>query len=124
MSAPLVQNAADSRQVRHAGRKEKDARQRALDNWKAVLGTREGREVVMGLLTASTVYPYQEPSHQRGDEQQRLIGMQRIGQLIFNTVTENFHDLWLQMLNEERARARSAAVEAEAVRTSSATQQT
>lgn len=114
----LVQNAADKKQVEHAGRKEKRQRERDLDHIRAVLKTYDGRAVLWGFISYCGIY--REPVDPRGDNQQRLIGMQRVGLYMIAEIEEASEDAYEMMKREAKQRRRNEQVEAEAVRTKSA----
>lgn len=56
MNAPLVKNAADSKQVRHAGRKERDRADRERADVRAVLATPHGKRFIWRLLCHSQMF--------------------------------------------------------------------
>lgn len=114
----MVKNAADPKQVRHAGRKEKDARQRELDDLRAVLNMQEGRRVIWRLMGWSGFL--QNPSHQRGDMTHQNIGRGDVGRFLLSEIVEADEDKYPLMMKEARIAKQSDAVEAEAVRTASA----
>jgi len=120
MNEPMVKNAADPKQVRHAGRKERDARGRELDDLRVVLSTVEGRRLMWRLLSWSGYL--QNPTHQRGDMTHQNIGRADCGRFLLSEIVELDEKIYLQMMQEARAFARSEQVEAEAARTASATQ--
>lgn len=115
----MTANAADRSQVQHAARKEREALEREVAMWRAVLATAEGREVLMTIVRVSGIYPYLEPLSPRGDEQQRLIGMQRLGQFVFNTIEKTNPEAWILMQREDTQRRKKDAVERDAVQTAS-----
>jgi hypothetical protein len=117
---PLVANAADSQQVRHAGRKEKDRRKAELDDVRAVLSTVEGRRLLWRLMGWSGYL--ENPSHQRGDMTHQNIGRADAGRFILAEIMDADEQKYLLMQQESWRAKRSEAVEAEAVRTKSATQ--
>jgi hypothetical protein len=116
--APTVKNATDTRQVHHAARKDKDRRKRDLAAWRAVLGTPEGRLVLWNMLEHCQVFTsIWHPSaliHHAS-------GKQDVGHFLMAEITEADEDRLFLMMKEASQRKRSDAVEAEAVRTTSAT---
>lgn len=116
---PMVANAADPKQVKHAGRKERDRRKRELDDWRAVMATPQGRRVLWYLIRLSG---YSEsPSHQRGDVTNQKIGRADMGRLI---ISEMGHaggiEPWLEMQRQAWKEKQSDEIEAEAIRSPSA----
>jgi len=115
----MVANAADSKQVKNAGRKEKDRRQRELDDLRAVLDMPQGRRLLWRLIALSG---YSEnPSHPRGDVTNQNIGKADMGRIIISEIGfAGGIEPWLLMQREAWTEKQKEQVEAEAVRTPSA----
>ncbi len=116
----LVGNAADSKQVRNAGRKERDRRGQELSDLSAVLATPAGRRVLWRLLGECRVF--ETPTHTRGDMTHQNIGRGDVGRFLIAEINEASDDAWLTMQQEARAVTKREHVEAEATRTTSASQ--
>lgn len=114
----LVRNAADPKQVRNASRKEKDIRTREMDDMRHVLSSPEGRRFVWRLMGWSGFL--QNPSHQRGDMTHQNIGRGDAGRFLLSEMLEADENAYLTMQQEARHEQRSRLVEAEAIRTRSA----
>lgn len=117
----LVRNAADPKQVKHAGRKEKDKRARELHDLKLLLTMPEGRRTIWRLME-QTGY-MENPTHARGDMTHQNIGRADMGRFILSEIVEADENAFFTMMQEARARKRSDQVEADAVRTASADSQ-
>lgn len=119
---PLVLNAADAVQVRNARRKEKDSRKRELHSMRVVLGTPEGRELVFRILGYTGFY---DDRSMPGDPNATLFvaGQRNVGVWLMAELVAADEDKLLVMMKESRARQRSDAIEAEALRTASSTNQ-
>lgn len=115
----LVRNAADRTQVRNAGRKEKQGRERELADMRAVLGTREGRRFVWRLMGWSGFL--ENPSNARGDMTHQNIGRGDCGRFLLAEILAADENAYLAMQTEARADARSQQAEAQALRTRTAT---
>lgn len=114
----MVKNAADQKQVSHAGRKERDARKRELDDLRAVLNAPEGRRFIWRLMCWSGFL--QNPSHQRGDMTHQNIGRGDAGRFLLSEIVEADEDKYPLMMKEARIAKLGDSAEAEAVRTASA----
>jgi hypothetical protein len=120
---PIVKNAADPGQVKHAGRKEKDRRTRERDDLNAVLAIPQGRRFLWRLL-AQCGYG-ENPTHARGDMTHQNIGKADIARFVISEIGEaGGVEPWLLMQREAWRDKQNEHVEAEAVRTASATQST
>lgn len=117
----LVKNAADPKQVKNAGRKERDRRGRELADLRQVLTTIEGRRTLWRIM-AWTNY-LENPTHARGDMTHQNIGRADAGRFILSEIMESNDDAFFLMMQEARARERSDKVEAEALHTRSAESQ-
>lgn len=117
----MVRNAADPKQVKHAGRKEKDARARALNDLRQVLAIPEGRRTIWRLMEWTQYL--ENPTHARGDMTHQNIGRADVGRFILSEIMEADDNVFFTMMQEARARKRSDQVEADAVRTASADSQ-
>jgi len=115
---PMVANAADPQQVKHAGRKEKDRRERELDDLRAVMALPEGRRLLWRLMGWSGYL--QNPTHQRGDMTHQNIGRADAGRFILAEIMDADESKFLVMQQEAWQASRREQVEAEAVRTKSA----
>lgn len=116
MNAP---NAADARQVRHAGRKEKDLRTRELDDLRALLAIVEFRRFAWRLM-AQCGYG-ENPTRARGDETHQAIGKADIARFMISEIGEaGGIEQWLLMQREAWQEKHRNEAEAEAVRTASA----
>mgnify|MGYP001589554210 CR=1 FL=1 len=114
----LVKNAADPRQVRNAGRKERDRRSQEIADLQAVLRLPEARRVLWRLLEWSEYL--RNPTHARGDMTHQNIGRADAGRFLLSEIVEADEDKLYLMMQEARARKRYDAREAEAIRTPSA----
>lgn len=117
MSAP---NAADRRQVEHAGRKEKDRERRQDDDLRVVLSLPEGRRFIWRIMGWSGYL--ENPTHARGDMTHQNIGRGDCGRMLLSEIVRVDERAYLLMQQEAWKQAKSDAVEAEAVRTKAATE--
>lgn len=119
MNAPLVANAADRRQVKHAGRKDKDRRTTELDELRNLLTIPEFRRFCWRLM-GQCGYG-ENPSRARGDETHQNIGKADIARwMISEFGLAGAIKQWLLMQEEAWHAKQNEALEAEAVRTPSA----
>lgn len=111
---PLVQNAADPRQVAHAGRKEKQARERELEDLRLILLTAEGRRFLWRVLGycrfATDVWDPSSRIHFNA-------GLQNVGHWVLAEITAADEEAFYLMMRENRDRQRRTNTEAEAIRT-------
>lgn len=114
----LVQNAADSKQVRYARRAEKSDRERELDDIRSILATEEGRRFFWRLMGWSGMY--ENPTHPRGDQTHQNIGKADCGRFLLAEIMEANEDAYLVMQQEAWLRARRSSTGAEASRIASA----
>lgn len=114
-TAPLVANAADAGQVRHARRKDKDAAQVARDDLRFILSDQRGRRFLWSLM-GWTGY-LENPTHARGDMTHQNIGRADVGRKLLADILEADEKSYLTMQAEARLRDKSDRVEAEALRT-------
>lgn len=114
----MVANAADRKQVEHAGRKERRVRQRELDDLRALLKFEEGRRFLWRLLGWSGYL--ENPTHTRGDQTHQNIGRGDCGRFLLSEIMQADESKFLQMQQEAWRDARNQQVEAEAIRTKSA----
>ena len=114
----LVRNAADRKQVRNASRKEKDLRERELDDLRAVLKSVEGRRLLWRLMGWSGFLA--NPSHQRGDMTHQNIGRADVGRFVLSEIMDANQEAYLVMQREAWEADRHQKIEAEALRTRTA----
>jgi hypothetical protein len=115
----LVRNAADPRQVKHAGRKERDARKRDLADLRELMGSAVFRRFAWRLMGFCGYG--ENPTHARGDMTHQNIGRADVARWLVSEIGEaGGIDAWLLMQREAWVAKRSDEVEAEAVRTPSA----
>jgi hypothetical protein len=115
MNEPLVANAADSKQVRHARRKEASRVERERNQMRAVLDTVDGRAVVWRLLqrlgygqTLAGMEPARIPV---------AAGQQDAMWQVLAMVVDADEESLIRMMREARATEKRDAVEAQALRT-------
>lgn len=117
----MVKNAADPKQVKHAGQSEKLERDSELGELKALLDHPEFRRFVWRLMAVCGFG--ENPSRARGDETHQNIGKADIARWM---ISEMGHagavDAWLLMQKEAWDTKRSKSVVAEAIRTASSTE--
>lgn len=123
MSQALVDNAADRKQVRHAGRKDRDRRNQELNDLRAVMSSVQGRRLVWRMLShcavAASVF---DPNNSRMSANS---GRQDVGHWLQSEVIDADDDdatLYQTMQREALRERRRKEVESEAVRTQSSTQ--
>lgn len=114
----LVANAADRKQVKHAGRKERRGRDLELDDLRATLGHDYARRALWRILKYCA--PLESPMHASNSFQSHAIGRGDVGRFMIAEINEADDDKWLLMQREARARERSIETENVAVRTTSA----
>ena len=110
----LVKNAADPKQVRNAGRKEKQARERELADLIALLETEPGRRFVWRVLGYCKLFS------DVWDASSRIhfnAGMQHVGHWLLGEVTAANEEAFFLMMRENQARQRAELAEAEATQT-------
>lgn len=112
---PLVQNAADPKQVRHAKRQEKEAREIELEDLRIVLSTEAGRRFAWRVLTYCKVFAdtFDESVHRTAFNS----GVQNVGHFVMGEITAASEDGLFLMMSENRARQQKLAGDAEAMRT-------
>lgn len=116
----LVKNASDPRQVQHARRKDRDKRVRELRDLQTMLALPEGRRFLWRLLghcrvNESIWHPSALIHHNSG--------MQDVGHFIQAEIVDANEDAYFTMMKEARAERAGDAIEAEAVRTASVSDQ-
>jgi hypothetical protein len=120
VTTPIVQNAADRAQVKHAGRKEKDARTRQLDDIAYLMKLPEFRRFAWRMMGFCGYG--ENPSRPRGDETHQNIGKMDVARWTISELgIAGCEEGWLLMQREAYAARRNEQVEAEALRTPSAT---
>jgi len=77
----LVKNTADAKQVKNAGNKEVDARERELNDIAMVMSTREGRRFLFRLVNVLCHYDSDDFNHS-GSITYRNLGERNIGRLV------------------------------------------
>lgn len=99
MSKPPV-NAADETQVEQARKKDKQGRERDLDDLKHVLDTRQGRRFVWRQLVAAGLFrtSYTGSSNQTCFNE----GQRNGGLMLLNDIHEAAPEAYLQMLQESK----------------------
>lgn len=112
---PLVQNAADPRQVRHARRKEKRNREEELADLTTVLSDPVARRVLWRVVSYCGVFGevFDDASHRTAFN----AGVRNVGLFLVNEITAANETAFFLMMKEARAREASQGVEAEAIRT-------
>lgn len=116
-----VENAADRQQVKHASRKEKDRARRDVDDLAALLRLPEFRRFAWRLM-GMCCYG-ENPTRPRGDETHQVIGKQDIARWFLSEMGNAGQlESWLLMQREAWQERRREEVEAEAVRTASASE--
>jgi len=108
-SAP---NAADPSQVKQAGRKDQDRAIRFARDLKAVLGTREGRNVLWHYLGACKVF---ESVWHPSALIHAQAGRQDVGHEIMKDINDTDQDAFFLMMREARDAARRDEAERAAV---------
>jgi hypothetical protein len=120
---PIVANAADAKQVKHATRKEKDKRERERDELFALLKLPEFRRFAWRLMGFCGYG--ENPTHTRGDMTHQNIGRGDVARWLISEMGEaNALEQWLLMQREAWHQERGEQVEAEAIRTPSAVERT
>lgn len=102
----LVRNAADPRQVQHAGRAERRREEELQQALRAVMGTLPGRLVMWRLLERAGIY------RSVWDASARIhynAGRQDYGHELLSLLIEADEELYLTMEREMRSRARTEA---------------
>lgn len=114
MSEPraAVKNAADAGQVKHAGRKDRDRRQREMDDLRAVLATPFGRRFVWRLLSHCKVF---ESIWHPSALIHANAGRQDVGHYLMAEIVEANEDMLLMMMTEARIEVKRDQAEREAV---------
>jgi hypothetical protein len=117
---PLVQNAADPRQVKNARRKAKQARELELADLAAVLGTLNGRRLLMRVLGYCRMFEevFDESAHRTAFN----AGARNVGLFLLSEITTADETAFFLMMQEKRERERKDAEEAEALRNDSTTE--
>lgn len=115
MTEPLVANAADPRQVKHARRKERNRHEREVAEMRAVLATQEGRAVFWRLL-GSLGYGM-TLAKVATDRIPVAAGQQDAMWQVLALITEADEESLIKMMRESRASETREAAEAQAVRT-------
>lgn len=119
----IVKNAADRGQVKHGARKERDRRERELHDLKVVLAIPEGRRLLWRLMGFCGYG--ENPSNTRGDLTHQNIGKADVARFVISEIGEaDGIESWLLMQREAYRDKRNEQVEAEALRTPSATKGT
>jgi hypothetical protein len=109
-----VRNAADPRQVRHAGRHEQRRRVQQLADLCAVLDTPFGRRFVWRLLEECRVFQsVWDPSSRI----HYLAGRQDFGHFLMSEIDQADGDALFVLMREARAQRDRDAIDAEAART-------
>lgn len=116
MTAPLVANAADAKQVKHARRKEATRVEREIAEMRAVLATAEGRGVFWRLLGRLGYGIGLDTIAQ--PERELNAGKQAAMWLVLADITAADEESLIKMMRESRASDQREAAEAQAVRTS------
>lgn len=123
MSGALVQNAADRKEVKNAGRAEKRKRDQEIDDLKHLLLDPVFRRFAWRLM-AQCAYG-ETPSRARGDETHQVIGKQDIARWFISEIGEaGGLEPWLLMQREAWQAKVKEEVTADATRTSSAADKT
>ena len=109
---PAVANAADRSQVANAARKDQDRALRFDRDLKAVLGTREGRNVLWHYLGECKVF---ESIWHPSALIHAQAGRQDVGHMILKDINDTDQDSFFLMMKEARLAARSDDAERAAV---------
>lgn len=115
---PLVQNAADARQVKIAGRAEAREREDELNDWRAVLGTESGRRLLWRILVQCRVFgSVFDPS---AEKMAFNAGRQDVGHFVMGEISEADEQKLLLMMQESQAREAKRKQTNDATHTASA----
>lgn len=110
----LVKNAADPKQVKHAERAEKKARELELADLRELLKTESGRRFVFRVMGYCKLFS------DIWDPSSRIhfnAGIQHVGNWLLAEVTASDEESFFTMMRENQARIKKAAIEAEATQT-------
>jgi hypothetical protein len=114
---PLVANAADPRQVKNAGRKANQAREREIADLGAVLATEHGRRLLMRVLGYCRVF--EEVFDDSAQRTAFNVGVRNVGLFVMSEITAADETAFFLMMREHRERQDREGKEAEALRTPS-----
>lgn len=92
-------NAGDEAQVKERTKKVKTARERELDDLRAILDTKGGRRFVWRLLAASELFAVSDVMNA---SIYALEGKRKLGKLLFNDVMEAAPEAYLLMMKESK----------------------
>ena len=92
-----VKNAADSEQVKKAGKKDKQKLSRESMDLKTVLGTTQGRRFIFDIIAESG---YQERFTGVTEDMQFLLGRRDVGMRIVEQIIKVDPALWILMQKE------------------------
>jgi hypothetical protein len=116
----VVTNAADTKQVRHGRRVERDKRAKEVDDLRHVLSDPIGRRVFWRLITYCGVF--ETPYHPNNSAQSHSIGRGDVGRFVIGEIVDTDQELYFQMQREAHANDKRDALENEASRTPSSTE--
>jgi hypothetical protein len=115
----FVRNAADPKQVQHAGRKERDRQAARRSRLKATMGTPEGRAALMDILEDCRVY---ESIWHPSAMIHYNAGIQDVGHQLLARLLDADESLYEQMEREGRERRRRLDREIDAAHTARASE--
>lgn len=117
---PMQKNAADPKQIKHAGRSEKSAREQELDDLRALLATQWGRRFVWRVMG------YCKFGSDIWDGSSRIhfnAGVQNVGHWVLAEIMAADEEAFFLMMRESSDRQKRDARTAEAVSTERTDQQ-
>ena len=100
MSKPLVDNAADSEQVKKAQKKAKRDRDRELDDLRRIMDTDHGRRFIWRLLDRAGLY---RTSFTGNSETFFREGMRNLGLMVQADIHEACPEKYMLMLTESKS---------------------
>ena len=105
MSKPLVQNAADEKQVKKAERKKQSERERHALDIQFLLKTDEGQRVFWKYLSHCKVFEecFTGNSHTFYNEGRRSVGL-----MILADITKNCPEVWIEMMQKRKGEIKAS----------------
>lgn len=100
MTKPLVTNAADETQVREADGKVKRGREKELEDFRFLLGQKQGRRALWRILNKTRVF--QSSLHPSGSMVYFYEGIRNVGLDIMSDITEADPESYFLMMKENR----------------------
>lgn len=113
----LVANAADPRQVKNAGRKERQAREQEIADLAAVLSSEAGRRLLWRVLVYCKVFG--EVFEESPTRTAFNAGVRNVGLFVTGEIQAADETAFFLMMRESRERQQKQGDEAEAIRTTS-----